>query len=160
MEKGVWIHDPAADILKIAVIERHHDTGNIGLGLIRGYGLKHGAVAISIAHDSHNLIVVGANAEDMAFAARRIVENRGGITVVDGGKVLGEVALEIAGLMSDTDLREVNARLEAAKDAAYGLGVGRGIDPFMTLSFMSLPVIPTLRLTTKGMVDVLTQQFV
>ena len=152
--------DPENDILRIAVIERHHGTGHIGLGYIQGYGLRRGAVATSISHDSHNLIVVGANAEDMAFAARRIVENRGGITVVDGGKVLGEVALEIAGLMSDTDLREVNARLEAAKDAAYGLGVGRGIDPFMTLSFMSLPVIPTLRLTTKGMVDVLTQQFV
>ncbi len=152
--------DPENDILRIAVIERHHGTGHIGLGYIQGYGLRRGAVATSISHDSHNLIVVGANAEDMAFAARRIVENRGGITVVDGGKVLGEVALEIAGLMSDTDLREVNARLEAAKDAAYSLGVGRGIDPFMTLSFMSLPVIPTLRLTTKGMVDVLTQQFV
>ena len=152
--------DPENDILRIAVIERHHGTGHIGLGYIQGYGLRRGAVATSISHDSHNLIVVGANAEDMAFAARRIVENRGGITVVENGKVLGEVALEIAGLMSDRDLREVNAQLEAAKAAAHRLGVNDGSDPFMTLSFMSLPVIPTLRLTTKGMVDVATQQFV
>ena len=152
--------DPERDILRIAVIERHHGTGHIGLGYIQGYGLKSGAVATSISHDSHNLIVVGATAEDMAFAAQHIVENCGGITVVNRGKVLGDVPLEIAGLMSDTDLTVLNEKLEAAKDAAYALGVGRGIDPFMTLSFMSLPVIPTLRLTTRGMVDVLTQQFV
>lgn len=96
----------------------------------------------------------------MAFAANRVIANRGGISVVNNGEVLGEVRLEIAGLMSDTDLHEINAALESAKDAAYGLGVSHGIDPFMTLSFMSLPVIPTLRLTTKGMVDVLTQRFV
>ncbi|MBQ6431111.1 MAG: adenine deaminase [Oscillospiraceae bacterium] len=152
--------DPSKDILRIAVIERHKQTGHIGLGYIQGYGLKAGAVATSISHDSHNLIVVGTSAEDMAFAAKRIVENRGGITVVKNGEVLGEVALELAGLMSDTDLRVVNEKLEAAKEAAYKLGVSRGIDPFMTLSFMSLPVIPALRLTTRGMVDVLTQQFV
>ncbi len=152
--------DVSEDILRIAVLERHKQTGHIGLGYLQGYGLKAGAVATSISHDSHNLIVVGASAEDMAFAARRIVENRGGITVVKDGRVLGEVALELAGLMSDTDLRVVNKELEAAKEAAYDLGVSRGIDPFMTLSFMSLPVIPALRLTTRGMVDVSTQQFV
>lgn len=152
--------DLEKDILKIAVLERHHNTGHIGLGYIQGYGLKCGAVATSISHDSHNIIVVGATAEDMAFAANRIIENRGGICVVKDGKVLGEVKLEIAGLMSDTDLHEINAALEDAKAAAYTLGVSHGIDPFMTLSFMSLPVIPSLRLTTRGMVDVLTQQFV
>lgn len=152
--------DVEKDILKIAVLERHKNTGHIGLGYIQGYGLKSGAVATSISHDSHNIIVVGATAEDMAFAANRVIANRGGISVVNNGEVLGEVRLEIAGLMSDTDLHEINAALESAKDAAYGLGVSHGIDPFMTLSFMSLPVIPTLRLTTKGMVDVLTQRFV
>lgn len=152
--------DLGQDILKIAVLERHKNTGHIGLGYIQGYGLKSGAVATSISHDSHNIIVVGATAEDMAFAANQIIKNRGGICIVQDGQVLGEVKLEIAGLMSDTDLHEINAALEAAKDAAYALGVNHGIDPFMTLSFMSLPVIPTLRLTTKGMVDVLTQQFI
>ena len=152
--------DPEKDILRIAVIERHRGTGHIGLGYLQGYGLRSGAVATSISHDSHNLIVVGTNAEDMACAAQRVVDNRGGIVVVKDGAVLGEVALELAGLMSDTPLPVLNARLEAAKAAAYGLGVNPGIDPFMTLSFMSLPVIPALRLTTRGMVDVLTQQFV
>lgn len=152
--------DPAKDVLRIAVIERHHATGHVGLGYLQGYGLRSGAVATSISHDSHNLIVVGATPEDMALAAQRIVALGGGIAVVEGGRVLGEVPLELGGLMSDTDLRTVNAKLEAAKEAAFALGVNRGIDPFMTLSFMSLPVIPALRLTTRGMVDVATQQFV
>lgn len=148
------------DILKIAVIERHKNTHHIGLGYIKGYGLKRGAVATSISHDSHNIIVVGATEEDMAAAANRIVENRGGITVMDGGQVLGEVALPIAGIMSDDSLVTVNTALEDAKDEAFRLGVSRGIDPFMTLSFMALPVIPSLRLTTRGVFDVLTQRYV
>ena len=119
-----------------------------------------GAVATSISHDSHNIIVVGANEEDMAFAANRIVENRGGITVVENGTVLGELVLQIAGLMSEDSLVEVNAQLEAAKERAFELGVSRGIDPFMTLSFMSLPVIPALRLTTRGVIDVIKQQYI
>lgn len=152
--------DPEQDILKIAVIERHKNTHHIGLGYIKGYGLKRGAVATSISHDSHNIIVVGATEEDMAAAANRIVENRGGITVMDGGQVLGEVALPIAGIMSDDSLVTVNTALEDAKDEAFRLGVSRGIDPFMTLSFMALPVIPSLRLTTRGVFDVLTQRYV
>ena len=152
--------DLEKDILKIAVIERHKNTHHIGLGYIKGYGLKRGAVATSISHDSHNIIVVGATEEDMAAAANRIVENRGGITVMDGGQVLGEVALPIAGIMSDDSLVTVNTALEDAKDEAFRLGVSRGIDPFMTLSFMALPVIPSLRLTTRGVFDVLTQRYV
>ena len=152
--------DLEKDILKIAVIERHKNTHHIGLGYIKGYGLKRGAVATSISHDSHNIIVVGATEEDMAAAANRIVENRGGITVMDGGQVLGEVALPIAGIMSDDSLVTVNTALEDAKDEAFRLGVSRGIDPFMTLSFMALPVIPSLRLTTRGVFDVLTQRSV
>ena len=152
--------DMAKDILKIAVIERHKNTRHIGLGYIQGYGLKSGAVATSISHDSHNIIVVGTNEEDMAFAANRIVENCGGITVVEGGLVLGEVVLEIAGLMSDDSLVNINSKLETAKEQAFRLGVSRGIDPFMTLSFMSLPVIPTLRLTTRGVIDVIKQQYI
>ena len=130
------------------------------IGYLKGYGLKRGAVATSISHDSHNIIVVGANEEDMAFAANRIVENRGGITVVENGTVLGELVLQIAGLMSEDSLVEVNDQLEAAKERAFELGVSRGIDPFMTLSFMSLPVIPALRLTTRGVIDVIKQQYI
>ena len=152
--------DVDADILKMAVIERHKNTGHIGIGYLNGYGLKSGAVATSVAHDSHNIICVGCTDEDMAIAANRVVENHGGIVVVDGGKVIAELQLEIAGLMSHKPLAEVNELLENAKEAAYSLGIGRDVDPFMTLSFMSLPVIPTLRLTTRGVIDVNTQQYV
>ena len=152
--------DPEQDILKIAVIERHKNTHHIGLGYIKGYGLKRGAVATSISHDSHNIIVVGATDEDMAAAANRIVENRGGITVMVNGQVLGEVTLSIAGIMSDDSLVMVNSALEDAKDEAFGLGVSRGIDPFMTLSFMALPVIPSLRITTRGVFDVSSQRYI
>ena len=152
--------DPEQDILKVAVIERHKNTHHIGLGYIKGYGLKRGAVATSISHDSHNIIVVGATDEDMAAAANRIVENRGGITVMENGQVLGEVTLSIAGIMSDDSLVMVNSALEDAKDEAFGLGVSRGIDPFMTLSFMALPVIPSLRITTRGVFDVSSQRYI
>ena len=152
--------DTDRDILKMAVVERHKNTRHIGIGYLTGYGLKDGAVATSVAHDSHNIICVGVSDEDMAFAVNRIAENRGGIVVVKDGQVLAELPLEIAGIMSGRPLAEVNDLLEAAKDSAYGLGVGREIDPFMTLSFMSLPVIPTLRLTTRGVIDVISQQYI
>ena len=148
------------DILKMAVVERHKNTGHIGIGYLSGYGLKAGAVATSVSHDSHNIICVGENDEDMAFAVNRITQNHGGIVVVKDGEVLAELPLEIAGLMSGKSLTEVNTLLESAKEAAYALGVGKDIDPFMTLSFMSLPVIPTVRLTTRGVVDVITQQYI
>ena len=152
--------DVDADILKIAVIERHKNTHHIGIGYIKGYGLKSGAVATSISHDSHNIIVVGTNEQDMADAVNRVVELGGGIVVLDGGKVCGEVQLQIAGIMSEAPLVEVNEKLEAAKESAFALGVSRNIDPFMTLSFMALPVIPTLRLTTRGVIDVVTQRYI
>mgnify|MGYP000652243593 CR=1 FL=1 len=152
--------DVSKDILKMAVVERHKNTRHIGIGYLKGYGLKSGAVATSVAHDSHNIICVGTNDEDMAFAVNRIARNRGGIVVVENGQVLAELPLEIAGIISGKPLREVNTLLEDAKKAAHALGVGTDIDPFMTLSFMSLPVIPTLRLTTRGVVDVNTQQYV
>ena len=148
------------DILKIAVVERHKNTHHIGIGYLQGYGLKHGAVATSISHDSHNLIVVGTNSRDMAFAANRVVESRGGIVVADREAVTAQVVLEIAGIMSDAPLTELNEQLEHAKAVAFAQGVSRGIDPFMTLSFMALPVIPQLRLTTRGVIDVLTQQYI
>jgi len=151
--------DTENDILKMAVVERHKNTRHIGIGYLSGYGLKEGAVATSVAHDSHNIICVGTNDADMAFAVNRIAENKGGIVVVKDGTVMAELPLEIAGIMSDCPLTQVNEALENAKAAAHRLGVGTGIDPFMTLSFMSLPVIPTLRLTTRGVIDVITQQY-
>lgn len=152
--------DTERDILKMAVVERHRGTRHIGIGYLNGYGLRRGAVATSISHDSHNIISVGCNDADIAFAVNRITENRGGIVVVEDGKVLAELPLEIAGFMSDKPLTEVNALLEQAKAAAHALGVGDGIDPFMTLSFMALPVIPTVRLTTRGVIDVIRQQYI
>lgn len=152
--------DVPHDILKMAVVERHKNTHHIGIGYLSGYGLKTGAVATSVAHDSHNIIVVGTNDPDMAAAANRVAKNHGGIVVLSDGKVIAELPLEIAGLMSEKPLRQVNDLLEKAKAAAHSLGVGAGIDPFMTLSFMSLPVIPTLRLTTRGVMDVITQQYI
>lgn len=144
--------DIQKDILKIAVIERHKGTGHIGLGYINGYGMKSGAVATSISHDSHNIIVVGTNEKDMAKAANQIIEIQGGITVVENEEVKANLTLKIAGLMSDDNLIEVNKNLEEAKRVAHELGVNEGIDPFMTLSFMSLTVIPSIRLSTKGIV--------
>ena len=152
--------DTGLDILKMAVVERHKNTRHIGIGYLKGYGLKHGAVATSVAHDSHNIICVGENDGDMALAVNRIAENRGGIVVVRDGEVLAELPLEIAGLMSNQPLVQVNELLENAKIAAHTLGVGHDIDPFMTLSFMSLPVIPSLRLTTRGVIDVVSQQYI
>ena len=152
--------DLEKDILKMAVVERHKNTRHIGIGYLNGYGLKEGAVATSVSHDSHNIICVGCNDADMAVAVNRVAENEGGIVVVNNGQIIAELSLEIAGLMSDKPLTEVNALLENAKAAAHALGVGTGIDPFMTLSFMALPVIPTVRLTTRGVVDVITQQYI
>jgi adenine deaminase len=148
------------DIIKIAVIERHKHTGHIGVGFVTGYGLKKGAIASSIAHDSHNLIVVGTNDEDMALAANTVRENEGGLAIVCDGKVLGSLALPIGGLMCDLDVSEIEEKLSAMKEQARLLGVPEGIDPFMTLAFTALPVIPKLRILTKGVVDVTTQSYV
>ena len=142
------------DIAKLAVVERHHNTGHIGLCYVKGYGIKKGAVATSIAHDSHNIICVGTNDEDMACAVNSLKRMKGGMVVVSEGKVISELALPIGGLMCDLPVEEAQAKLDNVKEAAYSLGVADGIDPFMTLSFSSLAVIPTLRLTTLGVVDV------
>ena len=147
-------------IVKLAVIERHKDTGHIGLGYMKGYGLKKGAVASSIAHDSHNLIIAGANDEDMALAANTVNANGGGLAVVCDGEVLGTLALPVGGIMCEESAEAVEDRLKMLKKIANALGVSNGIDPFMTLSFSSLPVIPKLKLTTLGLVDCTTQQLV
>ena len=145
--------DVENDILKIACIERHKGTNHIGVGYVKGYSLKSGAVATSVAHDSHNIITVGCNDDDIAVAVNAIKDSKGGIAVVENGKIKALLELPIAGLMSDEPLTTVNEKLKNAKSSAYELGADKSIDPFMTLSFLSLPVIPSLRITTKGVFD-------
>lgn len=148
------------DIVKLAVIERHKNTGHIGVGFTSGYGIKYGAIASSIAHDSHNLIVAGTNDVDMALAANAVRENEGGLAIAIDGKVVSTLALPIGGLMSERGAAFVEDRLIEMKGIARKMGVTEGIDPFMTLGFVSLPVIPKLRLLTEGVCDVDTQSYV
>jgi len=147
------VADPARDLLKIAVIERHCATGNIGLGFVRGFGLQNGALGSSVAHDSHNIIVVGTNDRDMQLAARKIIEMGGGHVVTSEGKILGGLPLPIAGLLSDRSLEELVSEEERLLAAARGLGA-RPASPFIRLSFLALPVIPELKITDKGLIDV------
>ncbi len=150
---GEVVADPARDILKIAVVERHRGTGRVGLGLVQGFGLKRGALASTVAHDSHHLVVVGTSDEDMKEAVAEIVRLGGGQVVIEGGKVLAALPLPIAGLMSDRPLFEVHRLSQELRKAAQKLG-SRLPDPFMTLSFLALPVIPALKITDLGLVDV------
>lgn len=147
-------------IIKAAVFERHRATGHVGIGYLYGYGLRKGAVASSIGHDSHNLIAAGTTDEDIVLAANTVRKNQGGLAVCAEGKVLGELALPIAGLMCGESAEAVEARLNELKRRARELGVPEGIDPFMTLAFISLPVIPELRLTTLGLIDTASMQVV
>ena len=149
--------DIERDILKIAVIERHHGTGHIGLGFIHGIGLKKGAIASSVSHDSHNLIVIGTNEKDMALAANRVRDMNGGNTVVADGKILAEMMLPVGGLMSDDSAEKVAEQNRNVRAAVDMLGKAQSIEPFMNMAFIGLPVIPHLKITTKGLVDVQTQ---
>ncbi len=151
--------DLARDILKVAVIERHHRTGNVAVGFVRGFGLRAGALASTFAHDSHNIIAIGATDQEIERAAREVARMGGGQAVVVGGKLLATLSLPIAGLMSDRPLGEVTARARALKQAAKNLGCLLP-DPFMALSFLALPVVPELRLTDLGLVDVNRHCFV
>ncbi len=156
-----FIHSPKLDICKLAVIERHKGTGNIGLGLVEGFQLKNGALATSIAHDSHNLIVLGDNDEDMLTAVEELIRCQGGMTVSAGGKIEGTLELPIGGLMSNQPGDEVNRRLtELNRIAREKLGINWKIDPFMSLSFLALPVIPELKLTDMGLFDVIRFDFI
>jgi adenine deaminase len=145
------------DIIKLAVMERHHNTNHIGIGFVQGYGLKKGAIASSVSHDSHNLIVIGTNEKDMAVAANCIREMQGGWAIALEGEIIGKLPLPIGGLMSDYDALTVAQIMIGMKTKARDLGVEEGIDPFMTLAFISLPVIPELRLITTGLIDVQKQ---
>ncbi|MHC0052774.1 adenine deaminase [Actibacterium sp. D379-3] len=145
--------DPARDLIKIAVIERHGKNGNIATGFVRGFGLQRGAIASTVCHDHHNIAVVGADYDDMALAANRLGQIEGGFVVTDGGKVLAELALPVAGLMSLNSFEQVEADLVALRAAAKSLGVVLE-EPFLQLAFLALPVIPALKITDRGLVDV------
>ncbi len=148
------------DIIKLAVIERHHNTNHVGLGFVTGYGLRQGAIASSVSHDSHNIIAIGSNDEDIATAANCIRDMQGGWAIALNGKVIGSLPLSIAGLMSNLDASSLAHNIEEMQALARSMGVKDGIDPFMNMAFVSLPVIPKLRLTTTGLFDVTKQKMV
>lgn len=159
-EDGYFKYNQVLDILKLVVVERHKGTGNIGLGLVENFNLKDGAIASTVAHDSHNLIVLGDNDEDILLAIKELGEIGGGITICSKGKVLKSLPLPIAGLISDKTLDEVSLELKEMLKIAYGMGVNKDIDPFMTLAFLALPVIPELKLTDVGLFDVTKFDFI
>ncbi|MBC7262928.1 MAG: adenine deaminase [Chloroflexi bacterium] len=159
VENGLAVADTERDILKLAVVERHLASGNIGLGFVKGFGLKRGALASSVAHDSHNLIVLGTNDEDMMVAARQVIQMGGGLAAASEGAVLASLPLPIAGLMSRDSVESVNSQMQRLLAVARELGSSLH-DPFMSLSFLSLPVIPALKLTDRGLVDVTQFKFV
>jgi adenine deaminase len=152
-ERGLVVSDPGRDILKLAVIERHQWTGNTGIGFVNGFGLQKGALASSVAHDSHNIIVVGVSDEDMFAAVKEIERMNGGMAAVCDGKLMACLPLPIAGLMSNSPLKEIAESWQELRRVAQKLGSVLP-EPFMALSFLALPVIPELRLTDRGLVDV------
>jgi adenine deaminase len=152
-KNGVVVSDIRQDVLKITVVERHHETGNIGLGMVQGFGLKKGALASSVAHDSHNIISVGCNESDIYGAVKAVEKMGGGLAAMKDGKVLAALPLPIAGLMSDLPLKDVAQGWEEMRKAARNLGC-KLLEPYMVLSFLALPVIPELKITDRGLVDV------
>ena len=146
------------DILKLAVLERHMDTGHAGLGYIKGIGIQRGAIAASVSHDSHNLIVIGTNDKDMAVAAERVRKLRGGMVAVDDGEIIAEMQLEIAGLMTTADAKTLGEQNLNVRKAANNLGAPEHLEPFMNMAFVSLPVIPDLKMSTQGLVNVNKQE--
>jgi len=160
-ERGAFLRGDQCDLIKVAVVERHKGPGYIGLGLLENYGLKGGAVASSVAHDSHNIVVAGDNDEDMIRAVRELKECGGGITIVSDGKVLDTLELPIAGLMTPLGSAQLAKKLNSMIDLARKeLSINREMDPFMTLAFLALPVIPEIKLTDRGLFDVTTFSFI
>lgn len=158
-EQGLAVADPEHDILKLAVIERHHGSGRVGTGLLQGYGLRRGAIASTVGHDSHNLIVVGANDADMMTAVAEIQRIQGGYVIVAEGEVLAALPLPIGGLMASEAARSVAEQGAWLAQTAHRLGVSEDCEPLQSLSFLSLPVIPALKITDRGLVDVVTGNF-
>ncbi len=160
-EQGEFVWNPEKDIVKVAVLERHHKTGNVACGFLKGYGIQAGAVALSIAHDSHNIIVVGVSDEEMEAAVNALVAQEGGIVLVKDGKVIENMPMPIAGLMSDQSGEWVDEKLTAIHEKAYSeLGISHDVEPVMTLCFMSLIVIPELKITDTGLFDVTSFSFI
>ena len=160
-EKGFFVFDKNIDACKCAVVERHHNTGKVGLGIIKGYGIKSGAIAASVAHDSHNIICVGVNDDEMYMAIENVKENGGGFSLVKDGKVIESLPLPVAGLMSDLSGEEVSKKLLSLhKKAVDELGVNESLEPVMSLTFMSLMVIPELKLTARGLFDIFENKFI
>jgi len=158
---GEFVRNPEVDLVKVAVVERHQGTGNVACGFLKGYGIKEGAVALSVAHDSHNIIVVGVNDEEMEFAVNSLIEQEGGIVLVKEGKVIESMPMPIAGLMSDQSGEWVDQKLTDIHEKAYEeLGICGDVEPVMTLCFMSLAVIPEIKLTDMGLFDVTTFSFI
>ncbi|CAM2778680.1 adenine deaminase [Dellaglioa algida] len=157
---GNFVYDSSIPVAKISVIERHHETGNVFTGVLKDYGIKEGAIAISIAHDSHNLITAGTNDQDMALAVTALKDIQGGMVLTKNKQVLMSIPLPIGGLMSDQSGEWVTAQLEKFNEVAYKeLGINHNVDPVMTLSFMSLAVIPELKITDMGLVNVSRFEF-
>ena len=158
---GDFVFDPAQDICKVAVIERHHATGKIGLGLLSGYGIQHGAIAVSVAHDSHNIIAAGVSNEEIFRAVDALIKLEGGMVLVNDGEVIASIPLPIAGLMSDVSGEEMRDELDALHAKAHTeLGISTDVEPVMTLTFMSLSVIPEIKLTARGLFDYETFSFI
>jgi adenine deaminase len=158
---GEFVYDPALAVAKIAVVERHQNTGNVGLALIRGYGINKGALALSVAHDSHNIITVGVNDRDMACAVERLIAMGGGAALAAEGRIIDDMPLPLGGIMSDQSAEWVDKKLTALHaKAKKDLGVNSGVEPLMTLCFMALPVIPELKLTDMGLFDVKQFKFI
>lgn len=153
------IFESDKEFQKIAVIERHKATGKTGVGIVSGFGIQGGAIASSVSHDSHNIIVIGDNDEDMKLAIEELIRTQGGYTIVSNHKVFDTLELPVMGLMSDAGYQYSNSKLKIMIDKAHQMGVGKGIDPFITLSFMALPVIPEIRITPRGIYDVLSGDF-
>jgi len=158
---GDFVRDESQDIVKLAVVERHQNTGNVAVALLRGYGIKAGAVALSIAHDSHNIITTGTNDNDMAFAVEQLIAQGGGVVLAKDGVVLESMPLPIGGIMSNQSGEWVHEKLTAIHEIAHQeLGISGDVEPLMTLCFMSLPVIPELKLTDMGLFDVSAFNFI
>ncbi|MBQ4404270.1 MAG: adenine deaminase [Selenomonadaceae bacterium] len=160
-ETGDFIFNPAQDICKVAVIERHHETGKIGLGLLGGYGIQCGAIAVSVAHDSHNIIAAGVSNEEIFCAVEALIKMEGGMVLVKNGKIISLIPLLIGGLMSDLSGEELKEQLDTLHEKAHAeLGISASVEPVMTLTFMSLPVIPEIKLTARGLFDYDTFNFI
>jgi adenine deaminase len=158
VQEGLFVADHIYN--KVAVFERHHATGKRGIGIVKGFSIKNGAIASTVCHDSHNLIVIGDNDRDMLLAIQKLIDCGGGYTIINNGKKSATLQLEIMGLISSEPHKTVNEKLETMIRLAHEMGVSQDIDPFIVLSFLALPVIPEVRITARGVFDVLKGNFI